>query len=95
MAATVRRWRSGGGKGAGDTLSAQTVVGDRVFVVAVHMARVHLVDGEEWRAMSRMIGLDLAEKLGATDCVVILKSRRSKSPTFDGVSFFRFPGSAN
>jgi len=91
MAATVRRWRSGAGKGAGNTLSARTIVGDRVFVVAVHMAREHPVDGEEWRAMSRMIGHDLAEKLGATDCVVILKSRRSNSPTFDGVSFFRFP----
>lgn len=95
MAATVRRWRSGAGKGAGDTISARTVVGDRVFVVAVHMARVHPADSEEWRAMSRMIGRDLAEKLGATDCVVILKSRRSRSPTFDGISFFRFPGLAD
>ncbi len=91
MAATVRRWRSGAGKGSGNTLSARTVVGDRIFVVAVHMARELPSNGEEWGAMSRMIGHDLAEKLGATDCVVILKSRRSKSPTFDGISFFRFP----
>jgi hypothetical protein len=91
MAATVRRWRSGAGKGAGNTLSAQTVVGDRVFVVAIHMARDHPADGDAWANQSRFIGLDLADKLGATDCVVILKSRRSRSPTFDGVSFFRFP----
>jgi hypothetical protein len=45
--------------------------------------------------MSRMIGRDLAEKLGATDCVVILKSRRSRSPTLEGIGFFRFPGSAD
>lgn len=91
MAATVRRWRSGAGKGTGNTLSARTVVGDRIFVVAVHRARDHPAHGEEWTAMSRMIGHDVAEKLGATDCVVILKSRRSRSPTFDGISFFRFP----
>lgn len=66
-------------------------MGDRVFVVAVHMARDHPADGDAWANHSRMIGLDLAEKLGATDCVVILKSRRSRSPTFDGISFFRFP----
>lgn len=91
IAATVRRWRNGGGKGAGNTLSARMVVGDRVFVVGVHMANEHPEDAEAWTDQSRFIGHDLAEKLGATDCVVVLKTRRSRLPTFDGISFFRFP----
>lgn len=90
IAASVRRWRSGGGKGAGNTLSARMVVGERVFVVGVHMANENPEDAAAWTHQSRFIGHDLAEKLGATDCVVILKTRRSKSPTFDGISFFRF-----
>ena len=91
MAQTVQRWRSGAGKGSGNTLSARAVIGDRVFVVAVHMAKEPPLDEKAWADQSRMIAYDLGEKLDATDCVVILKLRRSKSPTFDGVSFFRFP----
>jgi hypothetical protein len=88
---TVRRWRSGGGRGAGNTVSTRAVIGDRIFVVAVHMAKEHPVNERSWADQSRFIAYDLAEKLGASDCVVILKSRRSRIPTFDGISFFRFP----
>lgn len=91
IAASVRRWRNGGGKGAGNTLSARMVVGDRVFVIGVHMAKEHPDDAKAWADQSRFIGHDIAQNLGATDCVVILKTRRSKWPTFDGISFFRFP----
>ena len=91
IAHTVRRWRSGGGTGKGNTLSSRADIGNRVFVVAVHMASEHPCSGDEWRAQARLIAYDLHEKMGATDCVVVLRSRRSRSPTFDGISFFRFP----
>lgn len=91
IARRLRRWRSGGGTGKGNTLSSRAQIGSRVFVLAFHLARDHPDNAEEWRDQSRHIAYDLHEKLGATDCVVFLKSRRSKSQTFDGVSFFRFP----
>ena len=94
MEKTVRRWRAGAGKGQGNTLSSRAEIGDRVFVLAVHMAREPLLDGESWTAQARVISHDLADKLGATDCVIILKHRRSKEVTFDGFGFFRFPRSA-
>jgi len=87
----VRRWRSGAGKGAGNTISSRMACGDRIFVVAVRMADVKPSDDYTWAPSARMIGTDLAEKFGATDCVVVLKVRRSSRLTFDGISFFRFP----
>jgi hypothetical protein len=87
--ARVRRWRSGAGRGPGNTLSTRAVIGNRVFVIAVHMSRALSFDAETWVEQARMIALDLAEKLGATDCVVILKTRRSPHLTFDGINFFR------
>lgn len=91
IASTVRRWRSGGGIGKGDTMSARAQIGSRVFVVAVRMVRLHPGGADEWRNQARIIAYDLHDKLGATDCVVVLKLRRSRSLTFDGISFFRFP----
>lgn len=88
--AQVRRWRSGAGRGQGNTLSSRTVIGDRIFVIAVHMARELPFDADSWILQARMIGHDLAEKLEATDCVVVLKARHSPFLTFDGISFFRF-----
>ena len=91
IAHTVRRWRGGVGTRKGNTLSSRADIGSRVFVVAVHLASEHPGSEDEWREQARFIAYDLHEKLGATDCVVVLKSRRSRSPTFDGISFFRFP----
>jgi hypothetical protein len=88
--ARVRRWRSGAGRGQGNTLSSRTVIGDRVFVIAVHMSRELPSDADSWAAQARAVAHDLAGKLEATDCVVILKGRRSPYLTFDGISFFRF-----
>lgn len=93
MEKRVRQWRSGAGLGQGNTLSSRAAIGERVFVVAIHLAKVPPLNAEAWTLQSRIIGHDLAEKLGATDCVVLLKCRRSAELTFDAVSFFRFPPS--
>lgn len=90
MARRVRRWRSGGGLGKGNTMSSRTAVGKRVYVVIVHMAKEHPLSEQAWRDQARLIAFDLGEKLGATDCVVVLRTRRSKLTTFDGIAFFRF-----
>lgn len=67
MARRLRRWRSGGGTGKGNTLSSRAQIGSRVFVLAFHLARDHPDNAEEWRDQSRHIAYDLHEKLGATD----------------------------
>lgn len=90
IAHKIRRWRSGGGTGKGNTLSSHVEIGHRIFVVAVHMATEHPSSGDEWHQQARLIALNLRDKLSGTDCVVVLKSRQSKSLTFDGISFFRF-----
>ncbi len=91
MGKHIQRWRAGGGVGKGSTISSRSAIGDRVFVVAVHMAKEWPFDETEWIQQARFIASELAANLGATDCVVLLKTRRSKSPTFDAISFFRFP----
>ncbi|MEH3119946.1 MAG: hypothetical protein PGN25_20775 [Methylorubrum populi] len=87
----VRRWRSGGGRGKGNTLSCRAAVGDRVFVVAVHFARNRPEDAQTWTLNARCMASDLAKTLGATDCLLLLMTRRSSDLTFDAISFFRFP----
>lgn len=87
IAHILRRWRSGAGAGKGNTTSCCMRIGDRVFVVAAHMAKEPPLNERSWANQSRHIGCDLAEKLGATDCLVVLRVRRSKSPTFDGSKF--------
>jgi hypothetical protein len=66
-------------------------VTDRVFVVGVHMTREPTLDARSWADRARNIGYDLAKRFGATDCVIILKARRSRFFTFHGISFFSVP----
>ena len=68
---------------------------DRVFVVGVLMTREPPLDARLWADRARNIGYDLAKRFGATDCVIILKVRRSRFLTFDGIIFFRFPQNAS
>jgi hypothetical protein len=91
IAQKAQRWRAGTGAKNGDTAVCRMKIADRVFVVGVHMAKEPPVDERSWADTARIIGYDLARRFGATDCVVILKVRRSRFLTFDGISFFRFP----
>lgn len=95
IAQRARRWRSGTGATNGDTAVCRMEIADRVFVVGVHMTKVPPLDERSWADTARIIGYDLARQFGATDCVVILKVRRSSFLTFDGISFFRFPHGAS
>ncbi|WP_162488033.1 hypothetical protein [Azospirillum lipoferum] len=86
----VKRWRSGGGLGGGNTAVGRVEVGNRVFVVAVHMTKETPADIEELKFISRTISSDMASNIGATDCVIIVRSKKSKISTYDGICFFRF-----
>ncbi|SMH62755.1 hypothetical protein SAMN02982994_6568 [Azospirillum lipoferum] len=87
----IRRWRSGAGLGGGNTVSARAEIGDRVFMVAVHMAKALPQDDREWRDTARAIASDLNIKFNVTDCLILLRWRKSKEMSYDGISFFRFP----
>ena len=94
IAQRAQRWRSGAGGTNGDTAVCRMEVADRVFVVGVHMTKEPPLDRRSWADRARMISYDLAKRFGATDCVIILKVRRSRFLTFDGIGFFRFPQNA-
>lgn len=88
IARRVRRWKTGGGTGA-NLLSTSFIVGRRVFVVTVLMARTAPINEASWRDEAREIAGQLRLQHNATDTVVILRLRNSRERTFDGLSFFR------
>jgi hypothetical protein len=96
LAQKVRSWKGGAGK-RGDLMYGHYAVGGRVFMLVVALSKNLPLDARDWLDSSRKIALGLAVETGATDCVVFCKVRRSLSPTYDGISFFRFgpnPGKA-
>lgn len=86
MERRIRRWRRGRSSG-GDVMIADYKIGNQKFVVAVHLMK-QIPGADAWRERSRNIAHGLAS-MGATDCAVFLRLRRSKEKTFDGFSFFR------
>lgn len=90
IAQKAQRWRAGSGAKNGDTAVCRMEIADRVFVVGVHMTKEPPLDERSWADTARFIGHDLARQFRATDCVVMLRVRRSSFLTFDGISFFRF-----
>lgn len=95
----IRRWKRGVSAGGQDVLISRYEVGHQLFAVAVHLMK-HAPDADTWMERSRDIATAVARTMGATDCAVFLKIRRSKEKTFDGVSFFRMgarpaPGKPN
>lgn len=89
FALRIRRWKSGGGAGK-NLLSTSFILGRRVFVVTVLLARHEPSDELAWRDEARDIANKMREDHQATDSVVILRVRHSREKTFDGLSFFRF-----
>jgi hypothetical protein len=78
------KWRNGlGGKNNDVILSCYTI-GKRAFVLGYYLSK-HPLNNEEWKVRSRTV----ARKVGATDCVMLLRCKKSSHQTFDGISFFR------
>jgi hypothetical protein len=86
----MQKWKRGlAGKGKGDVLFVRNTIGKRVFVLAYHLAKAPMT-AEEWTERSRTIAGKAASQIfQASDCAVILKTRKSKNYTFDAISFHR------
>ena len=86
----MQKWKRGlAGKGKGDVLFVRNTIGKQVFVLACHLAKAPMT-AEEWTERSRTIaGKQAAQIFQASDCAVILKTRKSKNYTFDAISFHR------
>lgn len=83
----VRSWRSGAGKAG--ALIVSTQVGDRTFALAVILSKEIFMSETEWHAFARERARKVHEELQATECVVLLRHRKSSSLTYDAISFFR------
>jgi hypothetical protein len=87
----VRRWRSGLGGKNHDIILCRYTIGRRVFVLGYYLSK-YPMDNEEWRERSRTVAVAQrgdGTSHGATDCVVLLRCKRSREQTIDGASFFR------
>ena len=86
----VRRFRRGVPlEENGDTAITRFVVGQRLFVVACHFARVP-PNPDEWQEFGRYVVGMFADHDKIVECATFLFMRRSKERTFDGVSFYRY-----
>lgn len=92
MEQRARRWNSGMGRATQDPMFAYVEIGSRVFAVAVTLERDTYLNAEIWHEHARDIAKVVKIQTQATDCLVILRVRKSPS-AFDAVSFFRMlPG---
>lgn len=92
MEERARRWNSGMGRATQDPMFAFVELGSRIFAVALTLERDPYFDASIWHEHARDIAKFVKVKTGATDCLVILRVRKSKA-AFDAVSFFRMlPG---
>ncbi|MGO8501742.1 hypothetical protein AB9F35_09630 [Rhizobium leguminosarum] len=85
----IRRWRRGASHNGEDVLSIRFKVSERNYIVAVYLAKKPMI-APEWRDVAHGIVAPFAAETGMADCAVFMMLRKTKSTTFDGVSFFRF-----
>lgn len=84
----ARKWKNGLGK-KGDLMLSRSTIGKRTFVLAYHLSR-DAFDAAEWQHRSRTIAHDSAGAiLGASDCAVIVRFKKSREWTYDALSFHR------
>ncbi len=90
MEATGRRWKWGtSGRKDKDILFSDVAMGGRKFVLAYFLSKGFFTP-DSWRELSRQVArAGSAGLLGGSDCVTLLRQKKSKSLTFDGVSFHR------
>lgn len=92
MEERARRWNGGMGRATQDPMFAFVEIGSRIFAVALTLERDPYFDAALWHEHARDIAKVVKIQTGATDCLVILRVRKSLA-AFDAVSFFRMlPG---
>ena len=91
IAQYVQKWKRGlAGKRKGDLLIVRKTIGERVFVLAYLLSK-RQSNAEEWAERARSIARDAGTAVfQGSDCAVVLRIKKSKRMTFDGLSFHRF-----
>ena len=84
----ARRWRRNTTKRKENLFVVCNRINDRTFALAYHVTNGFL-RREEWLQRARDIAGNAAKTYGATDCVVMLRVRKSKERTFEAASFYR------
>ena len=86
----LRKWKRGlMSKKQGDIIVVRNTIGRRVFVLAYHLTKHPMLEGE-WAERARTIARNAAAALfDASDCAVVLRIKKSEERTYDGVSFHR------
>lgn len=84
----ARAWRSGARGGSDDLTVVRSEVGNRMFVLAQLLSRNQFESEQAWHAHAREIAAGLQGQFNATECVVVLRARKSRA-AFDAISFFR------
>jgi len=85
----VRRFRRGARRADGDMMIMKYIVGKRVFVLACYLAKT-IPEPEEWQEVGRRVVSMFADDNSVVECASFFFWRRSKYPTYDGVSFYRY-----
>ena len=83
----TRKWRAGAGKS--DLMMVRSTVGRRTFALVVSLSKEIFVSEEAWHMSAKDYARITHEQMDATECLVILRSKKLPSLTFNAVSFFR------
>ncbi|SFJ00397.1 hypothetical protein SAMN05216304_10495 [Bosea sp. OK403] len=85
----IRRFRRGEPLKGQDVLITKFPVGNRIFVLACHLAKTP-PDPKEWQDTGRSIMGMFAQEHGAVECAFFRFERKTKQHTHDAVSFYRY-----
>jgi hypothetical protein len=85
----IRRFRRGVSPSDGDMAVLKFPIGNKVFVLAIHLAKKP-PDENEWQGMGRNLVQMLMPEGGGVECATFMFARRSRQTTFDGASFYRY-----
>ena len=88
MEERARRWNSGLGRAIQDPIFAYIEIGNRVFALALTLERFPYFNADLWHEHARDIAKYVRVQTRATDCLVVLRVRKSPA-AYDAVSFFR------
>jgi hypothetical protein len=83
----TRKWRAGAGKS--DLMMIRSEIGKRTFALVVSLSKEIFVSEEFWHMNAKDYARITHEQMHATECLVILRSKKLPSLTFNAVSFFR------
>ena len=89
LAERLRNWKRGFSTKE-DISFCKYEIGNRTFVVGIHLLSDDSFGGQVPLDYCRDVGKSIAELSNGTDCVIVYKVRKSKTLTYDGISFFRF-----